>query len=88
LCGRSSSTCRVELPRQRVREHVVDERPLAVDLDHGQPFAVASLELGVACDVDVAELEPPLAPNLLDNCASSIAEVAPHRVIQNDLRQG
>ena len=39
---------------RRLLVEVVDERPLAVDLDHRQPLAVARLETRVAGDVDSA----------------------------------
>jgi hypothetical protein len=41
---------------------VVDECPLAVDLDHRQPFAVLRLQFGDAADVDFAQVELVLAP--------------------------
>jgi hypothetical protein len=46
-----------EPPAERFGVHVVREDPFAVDLDDGQPFAVAGLELRVAGDVDLLELE-------------------------------
>ena len=49
---------------------------LAVDLDDRQPLAVARLQLGIAADVDLDELERMLGANLLEHLASPLAEVA------------
>jgi hypothetical protein len=46
-----------KLAAQGVGWHEVGECPLAVDLDDRQPLAVASLQLRVARDVDLVELE-------------------------------
>jgi hypothetical protein len=46
-----------------IRWHEVDERLLAVDLDDREQFAVPSLELGVAVDQDLLELEAELVPS-------------------------
>ncbi len=40
-----------ELPEQRGLIDVVDERPLAVDLDHRQPFSITRLQGLVSRDV-------------------------------------
>ena len=58
----SPSLC--ELPTERFGVHVVREDPLAVDLDHGQPLAVARLELRLTGDVDLLELEALLTAQL------------------------
>jgi hypothetical protein len=63
---------------------VVDERALAVDLDHRQPLTVAGLELGVAADVDLTELEAQLVACRGDDPAGSLAEVAALRVVEDD----
>ena len=57
---------RPEPAPQRVARHVVDECALAVDLDHRQPLAVALLQLRVAADVDLEQLEVVLAPKLCE----------------------
>jgi hypothetical protein len=62
----------------------VDESALPVDLDHGQPLSVLRLELVVAADVDLLELEGQLGPDLLDDAAGLLAEVAALRVVQSD----
>jgi hypothetical protein len=69
----SESAGRLQLPQQRSLIEVVDERPLAIDLEHGQPFAVARLELGIAGDVDqvVLDAEPrKLVPRALTQPAT------------------
>ena len=44
------------------RVDVVHEAPPAVDLDDRDPLAVLRLELGVAVDQDLAQLEAELVP--------------------------
>jgi hypothetical protein len=67
---------------------VVGEDPLAVDLDHGKPLAITCLELGIAADVDLDEVERPLRPHLLEDSASLVAEVAPLRSVEDNLCDG
>jgi hypothetical protein len=67
---------------------VVDERALAVDLDHRQPLAVARLEYGVAGDVHLGELEAELVSKRADGRARPFAEVAVGSVIEDDARYG
>src|ERR1051326_5309290 len=43
--------------QKRGAAQVVNECPLPVDLDDGEPFAVPRLQLRIAPDVDLAELE-------------------------------
>ena len=76
------------LTAERSRVDVVDEGPLAVDLDHRQPFAVLRFELRVAADVDLLEVERNLAAHLPDDCAGTLAEVTALRVIQRDASYG
>src|SRR5881394_4034573 len=47
-------------PPQRVRVHVVDETTPPVDLHNRDPLAVRRLQLAVAVDRDLAELEAEL----------------------------
>jgi hypothetical protein len=61
---------------ERGAVEVVDERPLPVDLDDRQPFAVLLLELWVATDVDLAQVELVLAPELCERAPGALAEVA------------
>jgi hypothetical protein len=66
---------------------VVDERLLAVDLDHRQPLPVARLQLGVAGDVDLRELEVGVGADGDERLPRPLAEVAAGRVVENDLRR-
>jgi hypothetical protein len=68
LCGCKSAA-------ERRLGHVVDERALALDLDDGQPLAVARLELGVSGDLDLLELEPELRAQRFQLAARPLAEV-------------
>jgi hypothetical protein len=77
-----------ELSPQRVRRHEVRERPLPVDLDHRQPLAVAALQLGVAGDVDLLELERDLRPDRLEDAARGRAQVAVGSVVEDDAGYG
>jgi hypothetical protein len=63
---------------------VVDELLATVDLDHRQPFAVPRLELGVAADVDHAELELALGANLFDDAECLLAEVTAVGLVDRD----
>jgi hypothetical protein len=77
LCNRTA---------ERIELNVIGEPPPAVDLDDRQPLPIGRLELGIACDVDLPQLEPELlveAPNLLER---SLAQMAPLRVVEHDLR--
>jgi len=64
--------------------HVVREDALAVDLDHGQPLAVAPFEVGIAGDVDLLQLEALFAAQLDQLRACALAEVAVERVVERD----
>ncbi len=74
--------------QERGRVEVVDEGPLAVDLDDRQPLPVAGLELGVAADVDLFEVELVLEPKLCERRSDAFAEGAALSVIENDARHG
>ena len=73
---------------QCIRRHEVDERLLAVDLDDREQLAVASLQLGVAVDQDLLELEAELVPERDDGLARTLAEVAPLRAVEQDRTTG
>ena len=75
-----------ELATQRSRVDVVHERAVAVDLHDGEPLAVAGLQVRLARDVDLLELEPELVPRSRNRLASPLAEVAPRRVIEDEPR--
>jgi len=66
--------------------HVVGERPLAVDLDDGDQLAVGDLELRVAVDGDLLELEPKLLAERPDLGQGTLAEVTLRCVIDGDSR--
>ncbi len=65
---------------------VVGEEALAVELDDGKPLAVAPLQLRVAADVHVLELEAELLPQRLQLRERPLAEMAARRVEDDDPR--
>jgi hypothetical protein len=71
-----------------IRWHEVDECLLAVDLDDREQLAVPSLELGVAVDQDLLELEAELVPERRNGLARTLAEVAPARAVEPDQDYG
>ena len=75
-------------PPERVGMDVVDEAPPAVDLDDRDPFAVGRLELGVAVDRDLTQLEADLYPRRRHDAAGRLAEMAARRGIENDFCYG
>ena len=79
----SASLCG-QLPHQRVARNVVDERALAVDLDDRQPLAIPPLELGVAPDVDLLDLELDVTSHVGDRRPRAVAEMAAGRVVEPD----
>jgi hypothetical protein len=62
--------------------HVVDERLLAVDLDHGKQHPVAPLELLVAVDVDNVELEAEPRLRVADDLQRLVAQPAARGRVQ------
>jgi hypothetical protein len=77
-----------QLSAQSVRRHEVDERPHAVDLDHRDQLAVARLELRLAVDRDLLELEPELVPQRDDGLPRLLAEVAAGRPVEANAGYG
>jgi len=75
-------------PTQRVGVHVVDETPPAVDLHHGDPLAVRSLELGIAVDRHLAQFEAELLVCRGDDAPSRCAEVAARGAEEDDFGYG
>ena len=75
-------------PAQRVGVHVVDEAPPPVDLHDRDPLAVRRLELGVAVDRDLPQLEAELVVRSGDDAPGSRAEVAARRGEEDDLGYG
>jgi len=74
-----------EFAAKGTRIHVVHEGALAVDLHDGEPLPVTSLELGIAPDVDLVELEVDFLAGLFENPARAFAEVAALRVVEDDV---
>ena len=75
-----------ELSAERGGVDEVDELLLAVDLDDRDQLAEARLELRVAVDRDLLELEPELISRLDERRPRTLAEVAALRPVQNDPR--
>ena len=73
-----------ELPAQGVRRHEVDERLHAVDLHHWNQLAIPRLELGIAVDRNLLELEPELVAQGGDGLSRALAEVAPSGAVKPD----
>ena len=65
---------------------MVHERPLAVDLDDGQPLAIPGLELGVAGDVHLLKIELDVASNLCERALRTLAETAVVGVVNDESR--
>jgi hypothetical protein len=78
------SAGRLQFPQQSSLVEVVDERALAIDLQHGQPFAIPRLELGIARDVDELVLDTEARELLL----RAVAETAVPRSEEDDARYG
>jgi hypothetical protein len=75
-------------PPQGVRVHVVDETAPPVDLDDRDPFAVRGLELRVAVDEDLLQLEAELVTRSRDDAPRGRAEMAARRGEEDDLGYG
>ena len=63
---------------------VVGEDALALDLDYRQPLAVARLELRIAADVDLLELERVSRTDVHEHGPRPLAEVAAGRGEERD----
>ena len=68
--------------------HVVHETPAPVDLDDRNPLPVCGLELGVAVDGDLPQLEAELVACCTDDATGRRAQVAAGRAVEDDLRYG
>jgi hypothetical protein len=79
LCNRTT---------KRVRVHVVREAPPPVDLHDRDPLAIRSLELGIAVDRDLPQLEAELVARSGDDAPGRLAEVAARRGEEDDLGYG
>ena len=67
---------------------VVDEAPSAVDLHDRDPFPVRSLELGIAVDLDLPQLEVELLARGGDDAPGGRAQVAARRGEEDDVGYG
>ena len=67
---------------------VVHERLRPVHLDDRDPLAIPRLELRIARDVHLVEVERRARPDALELAARGFAEVAAARRVQPDLRAG
>ena len=68
--------------------HVVDETTAAVDLDDRDPLPVGRLELGIAVDGDLPQLEAELVMRSRDHTLRRRAEMAAGRGVEDDFRYG
>ena len=68
--------------------HVVDETAPPVDLHDRDPFAVLSLQLGIAVDHDLPQIEAELVVRSGDDALRRLAEVATGRGEENDFGYG
>jgi hypothetical protein len=73
-----------ELAAEGVRWHEVREGLLAVDLHDRERLAVAGLELRIAGDVDLLELERLVGPHRLQHAPRRRAEMALGSVVEDD----
>ena len=65
---------------------MVGEGAFALDLDDRDPLAVPRLELGVAGDIDLAQVELDFVPELAEDAACPITEMAALRGVEDDVR--
>jgi hypothetical protein len=68
--------------------HVVDETAPPVDLDHRDPFSVRGLQLGVAVDRYLLQLEAELVARSGDDAPGRRAEMAAGRGEEDDFGYG
>ena len=66
---------------------VVCKTASAVDLDDRQPLAILGFQRFVACDVDLAQVEVQLLSERTHLFERAFAQVAPLRVVHDDVRQ-
>ena len=77
-----------DLPTKCLGLDEVRERALTVDHHDGKPLAVARLELRVAADVDLLQLESELVPRGTHDALRGGAEVAPLGVVEDYVGYG
>jgi hypothetical protein len=68
--------------------HVIDETPPSVDLHDRDPLAVGGLELRIAVDRHLAQLEAELVVRRRDDALCRLAEVAARSGEEDDLGYG
>jgi hypothetical protein len=89
--GESQSRCSAaslcDSPPERIDVDEVRERLLAVDLDDRQQLAVTRLELRIAADVHLFEVELDIGPDRRERRPRPLAEAAVSRRVKNDLRR-
>jgi hypothetical protein len=78
--------CCLKTALERLAMDVVGEGALAVDLDDGEPLPVARLQVRIAADVDLDQVERLPRPHLLEDRASPLAEVTTLRAVEDDAR--
>jgi len=83
--GFARRLCRRQLAPERLGLHVVGADTLAVDLDDRDQLAVAGLELRVAVDRYLDQLEPQLLSKPGQLCRGPLAEMAALCPVKNDL---
>jgi hypothetical protein len=79
LCNRTA---------ERVGVDVVGETAAAIDLDDRDPLPVRRLELGIAVDRDLPQLEAELVARSGDDATGGLAEMAARRGEEDDLGYG
>ena len=80
-CGREP--LHADPAAQCSRVHEIREHLLAVDLYHRDPLPIASLQVGIAADVDELDV---VAADLPHHLERALAEVAAGSVVESDLR--
>src|SRR5579863_9289983 len=86
--GRLTRAGENEALAQRGFLDAVGAEPFSVELDDGDPGAVAALELRVAADVDLGEVEVELVAQARELLACALAEVAAGRRVEGQQAQG
>ncbi len=82
-----AGVCAGQAAPKRGFVHEVHERALAVDLHDRQPLAVTRFQLGVAGDVDLAELEIRVLTDGDERLPRALAEVTARGVVEDDARR-
>ena len=73
---------------QGFRVDVVGEPAPSVDLDDRDPLPILGLELGVAVDRNLPQLEAEFVMRSTDNAACRLAQVAAGRGVEDDIGYG